>query len=89
MEHDQFKIAELGMEEIARIGMTFQNERSVSTLVAFQDSLRAIRADITAIDLTLLTPVQRRRAETWLSTVDGWTQAVEKLMVRQISVNKS
>ena len=39
MEHDQFKIAELGMEEIARIGMTFQNERSQSTLVAFQDSL--------------------------------------------------
>lgn len=85
MENDQFKITAQGMEEIARIGAAFEKDLSASKLVAFQDSLRAIRAEITALDFSTHSPLsleQQERAKTWLSTVDGWTQAVERLIVQ-------
>jgi len=89
MENDQFDITAQGMEEVARTGAAFEKDRSTSTLVTFQDSLRAIRAEITAIDLQSLSPDKRERITTWLNTVDGWTQAVERLMRKTGSENKS
>ena len=61
-DNDQFEIARDGMEQVARIGAEFGNDLSVSKLVAFKDSLRAIRADITAVDLESL-PVDKRERE--------------------------
>mgnify|MGYP001615567305 CR=1 FL=1 len=49
MENDQWKIVKDAMVEIKKIGLTFEKDKSMSALLAFEESLIHIRSEITAI----------------------------------------
>ena len=82
MEHDQWEIAKHAMEEIGSIGLAFERDKSMSALLAFEESLIAIHSEIMNVDLEGRSSEQKERVKTWLSTIEGWMKQVKEIKIK-------